>query len=300
LRFPASKKSPLYLLARGIKNCIHDSGLKKGFFESFKPHLSLGKFIKSNGKPLPKSDNLGWVPKIDFTLPEGSFVVDRIVFTVREKIEDKKAGTVTYKEYPAQLFHLKPMPKQEIVPQVITLAKEPEQKLIEQKAAFMSKKVSAAQKPKSDVESKKFKAATLAQTKVRKPVVHKLFKGNKKGPFAAAFHLRKGGVVPSKEEVQKEIQNLLEKEALKNSKVNQSNLQSAAKTLIYVQGLFDKALLNQKPTDPVFKLSESDTMIFNEFPKSLKKDILSGRRIILTQPHKPRVNKSIAVKENQD
>lgn len=106
LTFPSSKNSSLTKLARSIRDCLIAAGLKVGPFEGFKAHVSLGKFVKNHHTPLPTQEHLDWVPKIEMNLPANSFTIENILFSTREKVEDKETGVMAYAAYPAEVFDL--------------------------------------------------------------------------------------------------------------------------------------------------------------------------------------------------
>jgi hypothetical protein len=144
------------------------------------------------------------------------------------------------------------------------------------------------------VESHAAAVALIATKEAAKAVAHKLFTDEAKKEVVKIFQLRKGGVVPTQEEIKRDMHHLLAIEAQRIPSIGFKDAYEMSKKLLVVRGLFDEELLYQKPTDPVFKLSKVDTTYFNVLPEELKKEILSGRRIKLEQTHKLEVKPAAA------
>ena len=167
-----------------------------------------------------------------------------------------------------------------------------------------------AKKSLPEIETKKMKAAKVVKAKKTKnikseikPVECRLFRDEARirQKCDGIYRIHSNEFIFSKPQRQKQMNYLLREEAIRFPGVNSENVDEASDRLMYVSWLFNEELIQQKVTDPAFVLSEGDTIIFNELPESLKNEILSRRRIILTQPKvKQKVKKAAQRQEAKE
>jgi hypothetical protein len=102
---PIENRDSLYILRQRIRSCFERNGLKLGNFPRFSAHISLGKFVKNARIKLPKENEFDYFD-YEIKLPEQSLWVGSLIFSVREKIQDKKTKKVTYIQGLHQSFTL--------------------------------------------------------------------------------------------------------------------------------------------------------------------------------------------------
>lgn len=269
LRLVVPKNHPLRALAQKIRKCFENKGLKLGNFPDYKAHLSVGKFEKNEKIKLPKPDKLNWIPKLTINLPAQSFVASNVLLEVREKIENKKTKEVTYINEPVRSF---PLGVKRATPTVVSHPQE----LVHIKKAIEPKPAKQAKKPSIAKKFKIVPAVIVSQNKDAKEL--RLIKSDMKKRFATA--IRNKSVDHAKEAVANLLAHIVAKKlniSVKDSSKHVYELES-------VKDVFNPTLLNQKATDPSYKLSSHDTRIFNALPEPLQKELLQGRRIVLTSP----------------
>ena len=101
LLFPAPKETLLYKLVHRINNCIVVSGLEKGRFPEFYAHISIGQFTKKRKELL--LDDFEWMPEVNLSLPQNSFVVNKILVIARERATGKRSYAINFAEYVVSL-----------------------------------------------------------------------------------------------------------------------------------------------------------------------------------------------------